>query len=154
MKPLLRRACILASCLFLFASSGCKSTLPLLVGTYSVAENGKLKEIVRVDRDGDKYFIALKDGRKWLPPTEVSRIEEDDLEKILNKPITANVNGLGNESLAVVQIRQGWKLGTFECKTGFMLASSLGPIELYRNDVQDSQQDQARNRSSSDIMRQ
>jgi hypothetical protein len=64
------------------------------------------------------------------------------------------VNGLGNESLAVVQIRQGWKLGTFECKTGFMLASSLGPIELYRNDVQDSQQDQARNRSSSDIMRQ
>jgi hypothetical protein len=152
MKPLLYRVCILASCLFLFAPAGCKSTLPVLVGTYSVQENGKLKEIVRVDRNGDKYFIALKDGRKWLTPAEVSRIEEDDLERILGQPVSANVNALGNENVAVVQVRKGWKLGDFECKTGFLLASSLGPIELYRTDLQDSQQDQARNAAAAGLM--
>jgi hypothetical protein len=130
----------MASCVLLLALAGCKSTLPALVGTYSIQENGRLKEFVRVDRNGDKYFVSVKDGRKWLSPNEVSRVEEDDLQGILNEPISANINALGNDTMAVVQVNKGWKLGNFESKTGYLLASSLGPVELYKSEAPEGQQ--------------
>jgi hypothetical protein len=132
LKPLVQFVSVIAGSLLLLVPAGCKSTLPELVGTYSIRENGRLVEFVRILQDGDKYYVSEKDGLAWISPVEVSRVDEDDLERILSRPITANINALGNYGMAVVQVRKGWKLGSFECKTGFWLASSLGPVELHK----------------------
>jgi hypothetical protein len=132
LKPHVRCFSIIAGCMLLLGAFGCKSNLPELVGTYSVNENGRLAEFIRVLQDGNKFYISEKDGLKWLSPVEVSSVDEDDLERILSRPITANINALGTYGMAVVQVRRGWKLGSFECKTGFWLASSLGPVELHK----------------------
>ena len=132
MKPPVKYISIIAGCMLLLGATACKSTLPELVGTYSITENGRLAEFVRVLQDDDKYYISEKDGRRWLSPVEVSRVDENDIERIVSQPITANINALGTNGVAVVQVRKGWRLGSFECKTGFWLASSLGPVELHK----------------------
>jgi hypothetical protein len=132
-KPLVQRLSLLAACFLLFFAAGCKSSPASLVGVYSVADGGILKEFVRIEKDGDKYLIYEKDGHKWLSPMEAAPVDEDDLEKILAQPVKGSVTGLGTESVAVVQVEKGWKLDKFESKTGFWLASPLGPLELYKN---------------------
>jgi hypothetical protein len=133
MKPRLHLTLAVVASILLLAPAGCKSTLPVLVGTYSIEEDGKLTDFVRIEQVGDKYSLSEKDGGRWLTPTKVARVDEDDLENILGQPVSANINALGNVSVAVVQVRKGWKLGEFECKTGFWLATSMGPIELHKS---------------------
>jgi hypothetical protein len=119
--------------MLLLGATACNSTLPELVGTYSIKENGRLAEFIRVLQDGDKYYISEKDGLSWLSPVEVSRVDESDLERIVSQPITANINALATYRVAVMHVRKGWRLGSFECKTGFWLASSLGPGRTSQN---------------------
>ena len=34
--------------------------------------------------------------------------------------------------LAVLKVPQGWRIGSFVCRTGYLLATRLGPVELHR----------------------
>jgi hypothetical protein len=122
MKPLVLRFSLIFACLFLVVLSGCKKDSASLVGAYSVEENGALKEFIRITRNGDTYFLSEKDGISWLVPLEVATAGDQEVSDIL-----------GNRQVAVVRVPPGWKLGTFESKTGFWLASALGPIELHKN---------------------
>jgi hypothetical protein len=105
----------------------------LLVGTYSLEDNGQLKQFARITRDGDKFLISEKYETDWLAPEEVASIDTDDIERIVNTPVTGITTCLGNRRVAVVQVPVGWKSGGFESKTGYWLASSLGPVELHKN---------------------
>jgi hypothetical protein len=133
MKPhVLCFTLIFASLLFLPAA-GCRKSPASLVGAYSVEENGRMKEFIRVERSGDTYNILEKDGAKWLSPGEVAPAGDEEVTEILGTPVTGISTGLGNRQIAVVEVPPEWKLGAFECKTGFWLASALGPIELHKN---------------------
>jgi hypothetical protein len=124
---------LIASCCFVLGLGGCKSTETLLVGTYSVEEHGSLKELVRIAQDGDKFTIAMKDDRVWLPSEEVEAVDEDDVNRILDAPVAGSLQGLGNSRVAVLLVHPGWKSGAFVCKTGYWMASALGPMELHKN---------------------
>jgi hypothetical protein len=133
MKPLVLRFSLIFACLFLVVLSGCKKDSASLVGAYSVEENGALKEFIRITRNGDTYFLSEKDGISWLVPLEVATAGDQEVSDILGTPVTGISAGVGNRQVAVVRVPPGWKLGTFESKTGFWLASAPGPIELHKN---------------------
>lgn len=119
--------------LILFGLAGCRNTPASLVGTYSVEEDGKLQDFLRIEKSGNTYTFTEKDGTEWLSPAEVTLAGEQEVEDILGSPVKGITSGLGNREVAVLQVRQGWKMGDFECKTGFWLASALGPTELHKN---------------------
>jgi hypothetical protein len=133
LKPLVLYISLLVACLLLFGLAGCRENPASLVGTYSIEENGKLKETIRITQRGDTYLISEKDGHAWLVPTEVTPAGNQEAEDILGTPVTGISAGLGNPQVAVLQVPKGWKLGAFECRTGFWMASALGPIELHKN---------------------
>jgi hypothetical protein len=132
MKPFLQPFYVIVTCFFVFATTGCNATPASLVGTYSVEEHGRLIEFIRIEKQGDKYFMSEKQSGKWLSPVEVTPVSKADLEKILQQPVKIDFTGLGNKDIALLQVPKGWKSGTFECKTGFWLATMLGPVELHK----------------------
>jgi hypothetical protein len=133
MKPHVLCFTLVCACVLLFTLTGCKRNPASLVGIYSIEENGSLTETVRIVQRGDAYFISEKDGPYWLIPTEVTSVDNREVGKILGTHVTGISEGLGNNLVAVLQVPKGWRLGEFECKTGFWLASSLGPLELHKD---------------------
>ncbi len=70
MKPRALCFSLIVVCLLAFAFTGCKSKSAALVGTYSIEDNGKLKQFVRITRYGDKYLISEKYEVRWLAPDD------------------------------------------------------------------------------------
>jgi hypothetical protein len=132
MKPFVQCFSIIVTCLLAFTTIGCTATPASLVGIYSVEQHGQLYEFIRIEQKGDKYFMSEKQNGKWLSPGEVTPISKADFEKLLKKPVNIDFTGLGNNMSVLLQVPKGWKSGTFECKTGFWLATILGPIELHK----------------------
>jgi hypothetical protein len=133
MKPLVLCFSLVFASLILFGLAGCRNNPASLVGTYSVEENGKLQDFLRVEKSGDTYTITEKDGKEWLSPAEVTPAGEQEVEDILGSPVKGLISGLGDRQVAVLKVPPGWKMGAFECKTGFWLASTYGPVELHKN---------------------
>lgn len=133
MKPLFQCLSVILFCFLTIGLAGCRKPPTSLVGTYSVKDGGILKEFIRIEKVGDKYLIAEKDNRKWLSPEEAAPVDEEDLELILAQPFKGSMSSVGTRSMAIVQVEKGWKLDKFESKTGYLLVSALGPLELYKN---------------------
>jgi hypothetical protein len=131
LKP--RALCFFLILICLSVFTGCKSKSAALVGTYSIEDNGKLKKFVRIARYGDKYLISEKYEVHWLAPDEVEPVDSDDIQEIVSMPVTGVIASLGNRRVAVVQVPVGWKSGAFESKSGYWLASPLGPVDLYKD---------------------
>jgi hypothetical protein len=132
-KVLLHFALLLGSCCLLFAASGCKPAENSLIGTYAVEQNGKQGEFVRIEQEGDKFFFSEKDGREWLGPEELYPATKSEVESLLNQPVDGKFTGLSTDLVAILQVPKGWKVGKFESKTGYVLASQLGLIELHKS---------------------
>lgn len=129
MKSLTTR---LITILVLFAITGCSESPSSLVGTYSVEENGQLNEFIRIEQEGDKFTLSEKQNGRWLSPVEITSVSKADLEEVLDEPVTVDFNGLGNETVAIIQVPKGWRSGNFESTTGIWLATIIGPIELHK----------------------
>ena len=132
MKLLRHFVSLIAVCFALLALAGCKASTTSLVGTYSVEDQGKMRVFLRIEKSGEKFLFIERDGRKWLAPAEAEEVDDTDLERILGQTIPSGFVGVGNDSMAVLSVHKGWKLGAFESKTGYILASQLGPIDLYK----------------------
>ena len=120
--------CILSS----VALTSCSPSPGSLVGTYSVEERGQLNEFIRIEKKGEKYLMSEKQGEHWLSPVEVIPVSKAELEKMLKETVTVDFSGLGNNNIALIKIPKGWKSGQFECKTGYWLATMLGPVGLHK----------------------
>lgn len=132
MKSLIHFSVAAIVCAVVLALAGCKATPAALVGTYAIEEDGQQKVFLRIEKSSDKYLVYEKDGRKWLAPAEAEEIDDVDLERIAGQSIPERFVGIGNDTMAVLLVHKGWKLGNFESKTGFLLASQLGPMDLYK----------------------
>jgi len=104
-----------------------------LVGTYSIKEQGKLKEFMKIEKQGNEFTISEKQGGNWLSPKIVTPVSKSDLGKMLKETVMVDFTGLGNKNVALIKVPKGWRSGKFQCNTGYWLASMLGPIELYKN---------------------
>lgn len=132
MKSLLQRFFVIITYCSVFVVAGCSGSPTSLVGTYSIEEQGKMKEFIRIEKQGDKYFLTEKQSGKWLSPLEVTPVSKAKLEKTLKEPVKVEFSGIGNNNIALFQVPKGWKSGQFVCNTGFWLATMLGPIELHK----------------------
>ena len=113
-------------------SSAAPAANGALVGTYAIKERGTLKEFIKIEQQGDQYFLSEKQSGRWLRPVPVAPRSSSDLAKVIKEPVTVPVEGLGNNQIAIYKVPVGWRTGKFVCNTGYWLASMLGPIELHR----------------------
>ncbi len=123
------RAVLLLVCLVIV---GCHPSAPSLVGTYSVEDHGKLVESVRLEHPSDKFILTEKKGQTWETPTELKPATQADLDRLLKGAELKDVVGLGNQNVVLLSVPKGWKAGPFESKTGYLLLTILGPIELHK----------------------
>ena len=119
--------------LFLSSLGECDATsYDSLLGTFGLIENGKLTEFVRIEHSQQRYLLSQKHAGHWLAPVEVEPVTRLQLETIIKQPVNVAFEGLGNDRLAVLQVPKGWKLGTFVCRTGYWVATVLGPVEVQK----------------------
>jgi hypothetical protein len=133
MKSLLQRFFVIFTYCYLFVAAGCSGSPTSLVGTYSIENHGKINEFIRIEKQGDKYFLTEKQSGKWLSPLEVIPVSKAKLEEFLKETVKVEFSGIGNDNIALFQVPKGWKSGPFVCNTGFWLATMLDPIELHKN---------------------
>ena len=112
--------------------TGCSISSSSLVGTYAVEERGQLRELIRIEKVGDKFTLSEKQSGGWLPPVEITPVSKASLEQFLKEPLTADFTALGNKNVAIVKVPKAWRSGKFESKTGIWLATFLGPIDLQK----------------------
>jgi hypothetical protein len=112
------------------ASPSYAASLDDLRGTFSLAEDGRVIEYIRVERSGSRFVLSRMHAGHWLAPVPVVPVSRQRLEAIVRQPINVAFEGLGNDQLAVVKVPRGWRIGTFVCNTGYLLATTLGPAEL------------------------
>jgi hypothetical protein len=122
---------LLCALSFLFAVS-CGTSTSSLIGTYSVEENGKLNEFIRIEQQNSKYIMAEKRDGKWLEPMEVKLIGKAELQELIKEPVTVDVVGVSTNSAALFKVPKGWKSHDFESKTGYWLGTVIGPVELHK----------------------
>jgi hypothetical protein len=108
------------------------SSPDLLVGTFAVQKDGALKDFVRIDRRAGRYFISEMKAGGWSAGKEVMAVSKQAFEKIVKKPVTVEFVGLGHNQAALFNVPRGWTSGTFVCRTGYWLATLLGPIEVHK----------------------
>ena len=119
--------------LFLASPTVCDAaSYDSLLGTFGVIENGKLVEFVRIERRQERYLLSRKHSGHWQTPTEVEPVTRAQLETIVREPVDVDFEGLGNDWLVVLNVPKGWKLGTFVCRTGYWVATVLGPVEVQK----------------------
>ena len=103
-----------------------------LVGTYAIKQNGKLSELVRIERSGNEYAMFGKESGQWEGPVKVTPVDKTKLEAILREPVSVSFAGLGNDKVAIFKMPAGWRSRKFETKTGYWLATWGGPVELHK----------------------
>jgi hypothetical protein len=111
---------------------GVAAPFDALLGTFGVVEQNRIIEIVRIERHGRGFLLYQKHAGRWLAPVTVEPVTKEQLETIIRQPIDVPFQGLGDDKLAVLTVPRGWRLGSFECDTGYWLATSLGPAELHK----------------------
>jgi hypothetical protein len=133
MKSFVRRCAVLFAFIAVFSIAGCKDNTDTLVGTYSVEDHGQLKEYYRIQKIGEKFYLSDKDSGQWSSSVEVKPVTKEELAHVLREPVWIEFVGLGNDNLGVFQVPKGWRSGAFVCKTGYLIATVLGPRELHKN---------------------
>jgi hypothetical protein len=130
------RACLLAMTALLLASLATEcfgARFDALLGTFELRnDDGSLIELIRIERQQQKYVLYRSRRGQWQPPVEIAAISKPALEAMINQRMDVEFEGLGNGELAVVKVPKGWKVGSFTCYSGYWLATVAGPAELQK----------------------
>jgi hypothetical protein len=114
------------------ACFGCGAPESSLVGTYLVDDGGTLKEFIRIEKQGDAFTVSENQDGKWSPPEVAKPVSKEDFQSLTKESVTVDFSGLSSGGAAIFQVPKGWRSGEFECKTGYFLATLLGPVELHK----------------------
>jgi hypothetical protein len=125
-----------ASALLLAACGASSSSSPEaeLVGTYAVKQNGALKELIKIEKQGDRYVMRDKVRTpEWSEPKmQMKPVTREQWARITtDKEGTAFV-GMASEQLGIFKVPAGWKKNGFQTSTGYFLFYSRGPVEAYK----------------------
>ena len=64
--------CFISSALLI----SCADSPASLVGVYSIEEHGQLNELIRIEKQGEKYFMAEKQNGNWRSPLEITPVNQ------------------------------------------------------------------------------
>jgi len=104
--------------------------LDALLGTFQLVENGTAHQVIKIEQRQQKYLLYRGHSGHWDTPVEVRPISKPELEAIIKQPVNVAFDALGNDKMALIKVPKGWKIGAFVCRSGYWLATVLGPAEL------------------------
>jgi hypothetical protein len=103
-----------------------------LLGTFNLIEDGRVIEYIRLERRDHGFVLSRMHAGQWLAPIGVAPLSRQKLEAIIRQRVDVAFESLGDDRLAVLKVPKGWKIGSFVCSTGYLLATMLGPAELHK----------------------
>ena len=111
--------------------SGPESESPdALIGSYVARVNGQTREVIRIEKRTDGYFLHENNGTKWLAPEPMRPFGKDDFQRMLGTTAPNEFVGLATGVAAVLKVPRGWRRDQFETKTGYFAITVAGPVEL------------------------
>lgn len=124
------------SALLLLAACGASNGSPEaeLVGTYAVKQNGALKELIKIERQGDHYVMRDKVRTpEWSEPKMQMRpVTRERWQRITTDSENTAFVGVASEQLGIFKVPAGWKKNSFQTSTGYFLFYSQGPVEAFK----------------------
>jgi hypothetical protein len=125
-----------ASALLLAACGASSSSGPEaeLVGTYAVKQNGALKELIKIEKQGDRYVMRDKVRTpEWSEAKmQMKPVTREQWTRITTDKENTAFVGMASEQLGIFKVPAGWKKNGFQTSTGYFLFYSRGPVEAYK----------------------
>lgn len=105
-----------------------------LVGTYAVKQNGVLKELIKIERQGDGYVMRDKvRTADWSEPKMTMKpVTREHWSRITTDKENTAFVGVASEQLGIFKVPAGWQKNGFQTSTGYFLFYSRGPVEAYK----------------------
>ena len=105
-----------------------------LVGTYAVKQNGALKELVKIERQGDRYVMRDKVRTpEWSEPKmQMQPVTRERWSRITTDTENTSFVGISSDQLGIFKVPPGWQKNGFKTQTGYFLFYSQGPVEAYK----------------------
>ena len=105
-----------------------------LVGVYAIKKNGALKEVVKIERQGDRYIMRDKVRTpEWSEPKmQMQPVTRERWNKITTDGENTQFVGVSSDQLAIFKVPPGWQKNSFKTETGYFLFYSQGPVEAYK----------------------
>jgi len=105
-----------------------------LVGVYAVKRNGALKELIKIERQGERYVMRDKVRTpEWSEPKmQMEPVTRERWARITTDDQNTSFVGVASEQLGVFKVPPGWTKNGFQTSTGYFLFYSQGPVEAYK----------------------
>ncbi|MEZ2292905.1 hypothetical protein [Variovorax sp. RCC_210] len=105
-----------------------------LVGVYAVKQGGALKELVKIERQGDRYVMRDKVRTpEWSEPKmQLLPVTRERWRRITTDSAETAFVGVSSEQLAIFKVAPGWRKNSFKTETGYFLVYSQGPVEAFK----------------------
>ena len=105
-----------------------------LVGIYAVQQNGALKELIKIERQGDGYVMRDKVRTpEWSEPKMQMRpVKREQWTRITTDKENTAFVGVASGQLGIFKVPAVWKKNGFQTSTGYFLFYSQGPVEAYQ----------------------
>jgi len=105
-----------------------------LVGTYAVKRNGALKELIKIEKQGDAYVMRDKvRTAEWSEPKMTMKpVTREHWARITTDKENTAFVGVASEQLGIFKVPAGWQKNGFQTSTGYFLFYSPGPVEAYK----------------------
>ena len=102
-----------------------------LLGTYTMVGREAIGAMQIVKR-GDKYFMEDLKAHSEIEARLVDKAKLESAFKgsVFKGLVSADVVALEIRKGVLLKVPMGWRLGSFESKTGYLLLNGLGPVEL------------------------
>jgi hypothetical protein len=105
-----------------------------LVGVYAVKQNGALKELIKIERQGGRYVMRDKvRTADWSEPKmQMQPVTRERWSRITTDKENTAFVGVASEQLGIFKVPAGWRKNGFQTSTGYFLFYSQGPVEAYK----------------------
>ncbi|MGJ7526799.1 hypothetical protein [Variovorax sp. GB1P17] len=123
--------CVLLVLIACGAGSGPEDAL---VGVYAVKQDGVLKELVKIERQGDRYVMRDKVRTpEWSEAKmQMQPVTRERWNRITTDKENTAFLGVASDQLGIFKVPAGWKKNSFSTQTGYFLFYSQGPVEAYK----------------------
>ena len=124
---------LLLSVLLACSSSNAEDNL---IGTFSFDSNGQMKEMYRVEKDGENYILFDKNNYSQIwkkVETPLIVITKEEFLKATKMEALDSFAGLRKgKQLLIYKTDKGFKLGGFTSKTGYFAFYAGSFLELHK----------------------
>ncbi len=106
-----------------------------LVGTYAVKQNGALKELIKIEKQGDRYMMRDKVRTpEWSEPKmQMKPVTREQWASHHHRQGEHRLRRHGERAAqGIFKVPAGWKKNGFQTSTGYFLFYSRGPVEAYK----------------------